>query len=38
LKFMIDKVARDPISPKMLKVNGNDVMRLLDIVQGPKSE
>jgi len=36
LKFMIDKVARDPISPKMLKVNGNDVMKLLNIGQGPK--
>ena len=36
LKFMIDKVARDPISPKMLKVNGNDIMKLLDIEPGPK--
>ncbi len=31
LQFMIDKVARDPISPKMLKVNGNDIMKLLGI-------
>ena len=36
LKFMIDKVARDPISPKMLKVNGNDIMMLLKIEPGPK--
>ncbi|MGD0977407.1 MAG: HD domain-containing protein, partial [Minisyncoccia bacterium] len=36
LKFMIDKVARDPISPKMLKLNGNDVMKLLNIETGPK--
>ncbi len=36
LKFMIDKVARDPISPKMLKVNGNDIMKLLAIPPGPK--
>ena len=36
LKFMIDKVARDPISPKMLKVNGNDIMQLLAIPPGPK--
>ncbi len=36
LKFMIDKVARDPISPKMLKVNGNDLMQMLAIEPGPK--
>ncbi|TSC91643.1 MAG: polynucleotide adenylyltransferase/metal dependent phosphohydrolase [Parcubacteria group bacterium Licking1014_17] len=36
LKFMIDKVARDPISPKMLKVNGDDIMRILKIEPGPK--
>ena len=36
LKFMIDKVSRDPISPKMLKIDGNDVMKLLNIEQGPK--
>ena len=36
LKFMIDKVARDPISPKLLKINGNDVMELLGIDPGPK--
>ena len=33
---MIDKVARDPISPKMLKINGHDVMKLLKIEAGPK--
>jgi len=27
LMFMIDKVRRDPISAKMLKINGEDVMR-----------
>jgi poly(A) polymerase/tRNA nucleotidyltransferase (CCA-adding enzyme) len=36
LEFMIDKVARDPISPKMLKVNGNDVIKLLAIEPCPK--
>ena len=36
LKFMIDKVARDPISPKLLKINGNDIMKLLSIEPGPK--
>lgn len=36
LKFMIEKVRKDPISPKMLKVNGNDVMEILNIKPGPK--
>ena len=36
LKFMIDKVSRDPISVKMLKVNGNDVMQELKDGPGPK--
>ncbi len=33
LLFMIEKVKNDPISPKMLKVNGDDVMRILGIPQ-----
>ncbi|OGN04763.1 MAG: hypothetical protein A2831_01825 [Candidatus Yanofskybacteria bacterium RIFCSPHIGHO2_01_FULL_44_17] len=36
LQFMIDKVARDPISPKMLKVKGDDIMRLLGAEAGPR--
>ena len=36
LLFMIEKVKRDPISPKMLKVNGEDVMKILKIQPGPK--
>ena len=36
LKFMIDKVARDPLSPKMLKLNGSELMTLLQIDPGPK--
>jgi hypothetical protein len=36
LLFMIDKVKKDPISPKMLKINGNDLMKILDIAPGPK--
>jgi len=36
LLFMIEKVSRDPISPKMLKVTGNDVMEILKISPGPK--
>lgn len=36
LKYIIDKVSQDPISAKMLKVNGEDVMRILGIKPGPK--
>jgi len=36
LKYVIEKVSQDPISVKMLKVNGNDVMRILKIEPGPK--
>ncbi len=36
LLFMIDKVKRDPISPKMIKINGNDAMKILNISPGPK--
>ena len=33
---MIEKVKRDPLSPKMLKVNGEDVMRELGLPPGPR--
>jgi poly(A) polymerase/tRNA nucleotidyltransferase (CCA-adding enzyme) len=36
LKYVIDKVAQDPISVKMLKVTGNEVMKQLGIQPGPK--
>ncbi len=36
LLFMIEKVKQDPISPKMLKVNGEDIMKILNIKPGPK--
>ena len=36
LRYMIEKVSKDPLSVKMLKINGNDVMRLLKIKSGPK--
>ncbi|MDD5145458.1 MAG: HD domain-containing protein [Candidatus Pacebacteria bacterium] len=36
LKYVIDKVAQDPISAKMLKASGNDVMSILKIEPGPK--
>ncbi len=34
--FMIDKVKLDPVSPKMLKVKGDDVMRILSVPPGPR--
>ncbi len=36
LKYVIEKVSRDPVSTKMLKINGNDAMRLLVLKPGPK--
>jgi poly(A) polymerase/tRNA nucleotidyltransferase (CCA-adding enzyme) len=36
LLFMIEKVKRDPISAKMLQVNGEDVMRLTGEKPSPK--
>jgi len=36
LKYLIDKVSQDPISAKMLKINGNDLMQALKIQPGPK--
>jgi len=36
LKYVIEKVSQDPISVTMLKQNGGDVMRILDISPGPK--
>ncbi|PJA84309.1 MAG: hypothetical protein CO145_01395, partial [Candidatus Nealsonbacteria bacterium CG_4_9_14_3_um_filter_37_13] len=36
LKYVIEKVNRDPISVKMLKVNGNDVMRILNVPPSPQ--
>lgn len=36
LLFMIEKVKADPISPKMLKVDGADIMRILKIDPGPR--
>jgi poly(A) polymerase/tRNA nucleotidyltransferase (CCA-adding enzyme) len=36
LKYLIDKVSQDPISAKMLKINGNDLIKVLDIKPGPK--
>ncbi len=36
LKYIIEKVSKDPISAKMLKVNGKDIMETLKITPGPK--
>jgi len=36
LRYVIEKISQDPISVKMLKVNGYDVMRILNIPPGPK--
>lgn len=36
LKFRIEKVSRDPISAKMLGINGQDIMNELGIAPGPK--
>ena len=36
LKYVVEKVAKDPISAKMLKINGKDIMDILKIEPGPK--
>lgn len=36
LKAMVEKVQKDPISPKMLKIKGDAVMEILKIEPGPR--
>lgn len=36
LEYLIEKVSQDPISVKMLKINGHDLMKILKIEAGPK--
>jgi len=36
LRYLAEKVSQDPISVKMLKVNGNDVMKILNVPPCPK--
>lgn len=36
LEFMADKVSRDPLSTKMLKINGHDLIEKLKMTPGPK--
>jgi len=35
-KYMVEKVSKDPISVKQLKINGNDLIRELKMQPGPK--
>lgn len=35
-KYMVEKVSKDPISVKQLKINGNDLISELEIKPGPK--
>lgn len=36
LQYMMEKVQHDPVSVKMLKINGDDIMEILQITPGPK--
>ncbi|HXK31487.1 MAG TPA: HDIG domain-containing protein, partial [Candidatus Paceibacterota bacterium] len=36
LRYVIERVQKDPISAKMLKINGSDIMKLGNIAPGPK--
>ncbi len=36
LRYMIERVSRDPLSPKMLAISGSDVIEELNIGGGPK--
>jgi poly(A) polymerase/tRNA nucleotidyltransferase (CCA-adding enzyme) len=36
LKYLVEKVSQDPISAKMLKVSGNDIIKILKIKPGIK--
>lgn len=36
LRYLIEKVSQDPISVRMLKVKGDDVMRILNVPPSPK--
>ncbi len=35
-QYMVGKVSRDPITPKMLKMKGDDIMKILGIPPGPR--
>ena len=36
LRYLVEKVSQDPLSTSMLKVNGNKIIKMLEIQAGPK--
>ncbi len=36
LKYLFEKVSKDPISAKMIEISGNDIMKQLNIRSGPR--
>jgi len=36
LKYLLDKVSQDPINPTMIKLSGNEIMKILDIKPSQK--
>jgi poly(A) polymerase/tRNA nucleotidyltransferase (CCA-adding enzyme) len=36
LQYIVDKVSQDPVSTKMLAIDGNDVMEVLNLAPGPR--
>ena len=36
LRYVVEKISQDPISVKMLKTNGNEIMKILNIPASPK--
>ena len=36
LQYLIDKVSQDPITPKMIKLDGTQVMEMLDLSPSPR--
>jgi len=36
LQYMLEKVQHDPVSVKMLKINGDDLIKKLKLTPGPK--
>lgn len=35
-RFLVDKLSRDPVSVKMLRIKGDDVMKIIGMPPGPK--
>ncbi|MCU0652636.1 MAG: CCA tRNA nucleotidyltransferase [Candidatus Pacebacteria bacterium] len=36
LRYLMEKTSQDPITARMIKVNGNDIIKILNIQPGPK--